>query len=782
MPLLQPSWTWTLRLILLMATLALLGGHWWVLLNAPGWWAPEAIRITLEPGQSTVLGRQELAARQADKAHLALRRDAAGVWWAGNASGCRKVLAMSTGQERSVRSQVLTAGMDFRVGPHSFHVEAADSKALVFRGAGGESWTFDGANLSQSDKSQPACTDARLHSRLLTHWNQLAPGFARVKRPMTFGGRVYCNRQLALPDLDPQAAEVSRQPSGFELAPRGCPAQRPLLTVTRPGEAAMDLSQTEIPLAGVDALVLGRTHYSVALDQSTLRLRPLHRVALTAEALTSGNPAVQTAWAQRDPWQLPTRFPWAWASPAALLIVGLTGLLLAGRWPFDGRTAWPVAVQLAAACSLAALGATAYGLASRLGTGWLVALLSAAVGLWLTVPARSVGRVLALGCGLLLLTSGLLVQLEMGLGAAESHWPFYYHRGAALASLGLAAAWALRLRLQCGLPWPPMERIDAMLWAMAGLACMALLVQAAAGDETGVGGIQPVEFAKLALVLFAAHALAGRLAWQGRQTVVYSALGLWARYLMPMVLFMALVAAALVLVNDFSPLVLLACWLLGIACAYALAARSLWASLLLGLFIAGLVVTVWELRHASPEALAKLDFYLVRFAVWIAPELHAHTGAQVLQGVQAMQAGQWWGPDGMPLLGGVNGKIMSLPVIQDDFSPSFLVWRHGLAGGLALMLVQAGFVLGLLAVGWQELASAARGGGGDFRRAWLARFTGFALWGGAAFVLGHFMVSWGSNTGALPVMGQPMSFLSSGGSHTLLFLLPLLSLSVINPD
>jgi cell division protein FtsW len=72
---------------------------------------------------------------------------------------------------------------------------------------------------------------------------------------------------------------------------------------------------------------------------------------------------------------------------------------------------------------------------------------------------------------------------------------------------------------------------------------------------------------------------------------------------------------------------------------------------------------------------------------------------------------------------------------------------------------------------WLAAASAR-----DFRHAWLGRFRCFALCGGAAFLLGHLLLSWGTNLAIFPVMGQPMSFLSAGGSHLLFFICPLLAL------
>ncbi|UUZ49185.1 hypothetical protein LP420_01705 [Massilia sp. B-10] len=49
-------------------------------------YTPAAIELVLRPGQSQILGRNELAAPQAAASHLALRRDASGAWWIRNVS------------------------------------------------------------------------------------------------------------------------------------------------------------------------------------------------------------------------------------------------------------------------------------------------------------------------------------------------------------------------------------------------------------------------------------------------------------------------------------------------------------------------------------------------------------------------------------------------------------------------------------------------------------------------------------------------------------------------
>jgi cell division protein FtsW len=159
---------------------------------------------------------------------------------------------------------------------------------------------------------------------------------------------------------------------------------------------------------------------------------------------------------------------------------------------------------------------------------------------------------------------------------------------------------------------------------------------------------------------------------------------------------------------------------------------------------------------------------------------HPHTGQQLLLGARAIVDGGWWGADGMlgiRTLGQPAGSALHIPQVQDDFAPSFFVNRHGLFGALMLWMLQALFLAGLLQTAARSYCAGAAAR--NYRQAWMGRFSCFALCGGAAFVLGHFLLSWGTNLAIFPIMGQPMSFLSAGGSHLLFFICPLLTFSAI---
>ena len=118
---------------------------------------------------------------------------------------------------------------------------------------------------------------------------------------------------------------------------------------------------------------------------------------------------------------------------------------------------------------------------------------------------------------------------------------------------------------------------------------------------------------------------------------------------------------------------------------------------------------------------------------------------------------------------------MTVPLVENDFTPTFFLNRYGGLAALLLAAVQTMFILLLVAIADRVLRRTDRD---DRRSAVPGDFAYFALCGGAALLGAHFLVSWGTNLGFLPVMGQPMSLLSAAGSHLLLFVLPVVALAV----
>ncbi|WP_020653208.1 FtsW/RodA/SpoVE family cell cycle protein [Massilia niastensis] len=734
------------------------------LLRAPAAWMPEAITIRLQPGEALTLGRQELAAPRAGLRQLALRRDAGGRWLLRNLEPAQAVLLRRGEARTSTGDTVLRPGQRLQAGTARFIVVANGDRRLGLRD-GPHAWDYDGATVLRDGAPQPACPGAALPVRLGALWNRWAPHAWTLARPLTLGGNLHCGNRIAAAAIEPGGAAIARGGDGqLALTVRG---PDPVLVAA--GDTWEDAARREQPLAGADAFALGRTAFALRADGASLHLVPSGQVQLFAEPSAELAPAVTWRWRERGTWAMPAPPPLAWAGALAVLLSGaLLTLLRPGRRGAAGGPGRPLAASMLGAVALLVL-VTQRSIGAP-GAGVSLLLAWSALALLILWPRRP--QLLALSAAVLL-GAGLLVQLEMGLGARDSAWLRHFQNTAALLALGLPGGLLLLSGLKPGgVSRPGAERV---LLALAALALGALLLQVALGSETGVFDIQPVEFAKLALAALSAHCLAlaagsgqgGARGWR-----------FWLRMAAPVLLFLFLLAAALVRVDDYSPLLLLLVWAAAMALAWCCATGMRAPAALLALAACGLLAGGMALQRAS-GALGELGFYPERFQVWHDPAAHPHTGQQMLLGARAVAQGGWLGADGLlgaRALGLAAGDALAIPAVQDDFAPSFLLQRHGLAAGLALWCAQVLFLAALLRAACH--AWRAGGAAGDFRRAWLGRFQCFALCGGAAFVGGHLLLSWGTNLAMFPIMGQPMSFLSAGGSHLLFFICPLLAFGV----
>ena len=745
--------------------------------SAPPAWFPAAIALTLAPGQTAVLGRDELAAPQADRGHLAIRRDADGNWWLRNLSPGKHLLLQNGAHEQDIGSVALAPAQTFRLSGERFDVTRADNDSLAFTQAG-HHWRYDGAQLVRDGQVQAPCPGSKLGVRALALWNRIAPRSLQQSHALVFGGNLYCGSRLGLAGVPAGAATLTRHEDQWRLA-AGADPSYPLMLAT--GAADSDVRHREVALAGVQALIVGHTRLALQPEGQRLTLVPSRRISYFSAPAPSTVAGLNWSWQRRAVWLSGAD------TPLAMALVVLVVLLIASlAWP--RRPGWCAAAAVAAAAAAVLLigcGSAAV-LLQRAGhppSAALSLLLSGAALLtWLLLPGR---LTLATAAALTLLALGLLVQLELGLGGMESSWLSYYQKSAAVLALGtgLGALWRLWSR-----PGRPVVRQLLAEWLLAGFAVFALaalLAEVLWGDETGVFDLQPVELGKMALTVLTAHCLALRLAWQRPCPGGRTQPARWLQLIGPALLFMTLMGMALVQVDDFSPLILMLVWSCIMLLAYALAVRHtalLLAVLALVLAAVGAIVAL-RLAGSGDPATWPLggSFYADRFMVWLDPVRHPHTGQQLLQGARAIGAGGWWGSDGrlgLATLGQPAGAVLRIPAVQDDFAPAFFLNRHGLAAALLLWALQATFLVGL---GKTILATyAAAGAARDFRHAWLARFRYFALCGGAAFVLGHLLLSWGTNLAIFPIMGQPMSFLSAGGSHLLFFLCPLLAMGAIS--
>ncbi len=781
------------RRMLLALLAALVGLQLFALLRAPALWLPDAVTVSLDRPGAVALDAAQLGAVGAGGTRLVISRGADGAWRLGAAGPARPLLRRGGADERLGSIDAATLRR-FSIGSATFDSDAASSETAGTETAGvrpdgtgapagtlafadGRAhWRFDGATLYRDGRAQPPCPEAPWSAHAVSLWNRVAPRALTIARPLVFGGNLHCGNRIGVPGVDGGGAQVARRGKALALT-AGTAIVLANGTSLRDDERSLD---------GVQTMTLGRTRYGVALDGGRLTLAPAGRVALHALPETTLPPQVAWQWRRRALWQGGAA-AWVLAAAAALAVLAAVAVArpvhegtrrrgnilgpLGGARRHSilaaaGRRLHGPAAALVLAAGCAALALQRGGDPPPAACSLLLA--AGAMGAWLLQPGRVPA---ATAAALLLAGAGLLSQLNMGLAGMDTGWLRHHGKTAALLAIGSGAI-ALWRR------YPPAASQRRIEWLLAGAAGGALLLLAAQvlwGDETGVFDMQPVEAAKLVLTLLAAHCLALRMGWRADHRAQPGHAARWLRLIAPVLLFFALLGCALVQVDDYSPLILLLLWAGAMAFAYALAARRWLAAGVLGCVALAAVAGVATLRTGGPEHVPA-SFYGDRFQVWLEPARHPHTGRQVRQGAAAIAAGGWLGADGLlglASLGQAGGRVMALPAVQDDFAPSFLLHRHGLLAALLLWCAQAALVAGLVqaAVRRGRAGAAARG----FRQAWLLRLQAFALCGGAAFVAGHLLLSWGTNLAILPVMGQPMSFLSAGGSHLLFFLLPLLS-------
>ncbi|MYM25883.1 FtsW/RodA/SpoVE family cell cycle protein [Duganella sp. FT135W] len=774
-------------------TLAVLGGlcslQALALLRAPAAWLPSSITVQLRAGDSITLGQRELAAPQTDRNHLSLRRDANGSWLVRNLSTARQVVLMRDGSEQRLGSATLQGMERFQIDGAVFEVRSANDGSITFARDGHE-WRYDGAVLYRDGRPQANCPDARLAGKALSLWNRIMP--VTVARPLTFGGNLYCDNRLGLAQVTPGAAQIAQVNGRLQLSAGNPDGDRAGVLA-----GAMDLRKQEASLDGVNAIMVGHTRLQIAASGDQLTLHPSRHVKLYSEPELRLPEQVSWQWQQRALWSSgPANAIYiALALCAAGMIAGATARRKTPA-PAAQSAAMPVrggGSQLVAQAGklIAAMGMLAAGLIALVAqrTGFAPAaacsllLGASALLLWLALPGR---LTLATAAGVVLLAFGLLAQLELGLGAPESSWLRYYQKSAAMLAIGAGLGGLLQLwaRYHSARGAHLQQRtIEWMLALFAAIALAALAAQVLWGDETGVFDLQPVELAKLALTALTAHGLALRFHWHSGPQRLADRGARWLQLIAPALLFLALLGLALVQVDDFSPLILLLVWSTGMGLAYAIAARNRWLSAILigGALLA--ISAIVYLRLNGTDDLIRWGFYADRFLVWLNPAEHPHTGQQLLLGARAIGDGGWFGADhglGLRALGQSAGSVVQIPAVQDDFAASFFLNRHGLLSGLLLWAVQAAFLIGIVLTALHAYRNGA--GARNFRHAWLGRFRYFMLCGGGAFVLGHFLLSWGTNLAIFPIMGQPMSFLSAGGSHLLFFLCPLLTFSAISSE
>jgi cell division protein FtsW len=291
--------------------------------------------------------------------------------------------------------------------------------------------------------------------------------------------------------------------------------------------------------------------------------------------------------------------------------------------------------------------------------------------------------------------------------------------------VGIAAFWVAANRSTAAL------RTLATVGILASVALLALVLVPGFGTSSfgasrwlGFGWlrIQPSEFAKFALCLYAAHVIAKK---ERTETE-------WGRVLRPLAI-VTMVAALLVLAQpDMGTAVVLIFIALAVATAAGAPWRALWCTI--GVLVLGCAIAAIALPYRRERLLSFLH-----------PQSDPSGGGyQLLQSKIGLGAGHVFGV-------GIGNSPLPwgfLPNPHTDFIFSIVGNELGFVGAVAVL----GLLVALVLLGLRVATHASD------------RFSQLAAVGISAWLATETIVNVGAVTGVLPVTGIPLPFISFGGT------------------
>jgi cell division protein FtsW len=361
-------------------------------------------------------------------------------------------------------------------------------------------------------------------------------------------------------------------------------------------------------------------------------------------------------------------------------------------------------------------------------------------------PAKPVRTMLAWDASLawvtlLLLALGLVMVYSSSIAMAEASrhtgyraW-YYLARHAAFVAVGLVAA-----GVAFQVPMKAWQRLAPYLF-LAGALLLVLVLIPGIGKSVngsrrwlplGIANVQPSEFMKLAVVLYAAsYALRKAAFLHAEQPLKQTLL----RGFAPLFAVMVLIGGLLLMEPDFGAFVVIVAIAFGILFLGGLDWR-----LFLGL-TALLPIALGAILVAAPYRLQRLTAFL---DPWSDP---LGKGYQLSHSLIAFGRGEMFGVG----LGASVEKLLYLPEAHTDFLLAVIAEELGFVGVLAVLV---GF-LWLLFRAWAIGRQAAR----------LARpFAALTAQGIGVWIGVQAFINIGVNMGVLPTKGLTLPLLSFGGS------------------
>ncbi|HYT98049.1 MAG TPA: putative lipid II flippase FtsW [Casimicrobiaceae bacterium] len=343
--------------------------------------------------------------------------------------------------------------------------------------------------------------------------------------------------------------------------------------------------------------------------------------------------------------------------------------------------------------------------------------------------------------GLLLLAIGLVMVYSASIAMAEAnahtgYRPWYFLvRHALFVGAGLFAAF-----IAFQVPVKAWQRIAPWAFVLGLALLIAVLIPGVGKSVNGarrwlplfIVNVQPSEFVKLAVVLYAAsYAVRKAALIHAEQPLKQTLL----RGFAPLLAVMVITGSLLVQEPDFGAFVVIVSIAFGILFLGGLDWR-----LFLGLAML-LPVALTAIMIAAPYRLQRLSGFL---DPWADP---LHKGYQLSHSLIAFGRGEWVGVG----LGASVEKLLYLPEAHTDFLLAVIAEELGFMGVALVITLFVWILYRAYAIGRQA--------------AHLERpFAALVAWGIGVWIGVQTFINMGVNMGVLPTKGLTLPFLSFGGS------------------
>jgi len=333
---------------------------------------------------------------------------------------------------------------------------------------------------------------------------------------------------------------------------------------------------------------------------------------------------------------------------------------------------------------------------------------------------------------LTLLSLGLVMVYSASIAIAEAgkwHQPtFFLMRHAVFIGIGIAlGATAFQLPMQL---W---QRMSPYLF-LFGAGLLVLVLIPGIGREVNGGqrwlplvfvNLQPSEFMKLLVVIYAADYTVRKAAWMHS----------FRKGFLPMLLVMLLIGGLLLQEPDFGAFAVIT----AIAMAILFLGGMNWKLFagLICMLVIGFLLLIWSSPYRMQRVIGFMDPWADSFG----------SGYQLSHALIAFGRGAWLGVG----LGGSVEKLLYLPEAHTDFLLAVIAEELGFAGVVVVIALFAWLVMRAFAIGRQAT--------------YLERyFSALVAQGIGVWLAVQAIINTGVNMGVLPTKGLTLPLMSFGGS------------------